>query len=304
MPAKTRFYRFLIGLVVVSLVLTAAFAITLPSMHRAGATDAEVASVLPGDELLTHTLLTWTVAKTVNAPAAEVYPWLIQIGDTRGGYYSYTFIEHLFDSQPGLYVNADRIHPEWQAPERGIQGIIANILVIQDYKTGEWVLAKDTPALGGVGWSWLWIVEPIDAQHSRLINRFRIQTPQSLAIPGAATFLIDIGGFVMEQNMMQGIVQRAEGGRELTFTEPLEILLWLTALGAGFAGAWFFITRPAWQAPLTVSLAAVAALFVLTFVQPPLFVRALIDLVLVSGAVWSAGLSRGKSSLQPVAAPI
>ena len=299
MSAKTRTLRFVTGLALVVVSLVIGFSITLPLMHRAGATDAEVARVLPGDELQTNPIVTWTVAKTVNAPAAEVYPWLIQIGDTRAGYYSYTFIEHLFDSKPGLYVNASQVHSEWQTPERGKQGVIANMLVIQDYKAGEWVLARDTPALGGVSWSWLWIVEPIDAQHSRLINRFRIQTPPGMGIPAPATFLVDIGGFMMEQNMMQGIVQRAEGRGELAFTEPLEIILWLTALGAGLAAAWFFLTRPAWQAPLAVALTVIAGLLVLTFVQPPLWTRGLIDLALLGGAVWSAGVTRMKGIPQP-----
>lgn len=284
MPRKTKLIRILSGAALLLALLIAGFAITMPLMHHAGATAAEADAAYPGDEYAPHPTVEWTVAETIHAPASQVYAWLIQIGDTRAGFYSYMFIERLFG--PGLYHNAERIHPEWQNPAPG-EGMIADIVALHDFKAGSYVTAKDTPKLGGMTWVWTWMVTPVDGQHSRLVNRFRIQTPASMALPPILVDAIDLGGFVMEQNMMQGIAQRAEGRGELSFTEPLEIFFWLAALGAGLAGAWAFINRAEWRKALGVCILAVAGLFVLTFVQPDLWVRALIDLALIAGSAWA-----------------
>jgi len=85
---------------------------------RWGATEAEVRRALPGDELLPNPKLSATHAITIHAPVAEVWPWLAQIGQGRGGFYSYTWIENLLGCD---IHNADRVHPEWQNLKAGDQ---------------------------------------------------------------------------------------------------------------------------------------------------------------------------------------
>ena len=64
-----------------------------PWMYTWGASDDEVTAVLPGDELVSaHTPRT-TRALTIDAPIAAVWPWLAQIGEDRGGFYSYSVLE-------------------------------------------------------------------------------------------------------------------------------------------------------------------------------------------------------------------
>ena len=60
-----------------------------------GATDEETKMILPGDELFEHPQLNATHAITINAPVKKVWPWLVQIGQNRGGFYSYTWLENL-----------------------------------------------------------------------------------------------------------------------------------------------------------------------------------------------------------------
>jgi hypothetical protein len=101
------------------------------------------------------------------------------------------------------------------------------------------------------------------------------------------TFM-NLGGFIMERNMMTGLKTRAEGGSEPGFTEPLEIILWLAALAAGLVAAARFITRPDWRLPLTLGLAALIVLFWLTFIQPSLWLRLLAVVALTGGLVWES----------------
>ena len=83
---------------------------------------------LPGDELITAPDLTATCAITVRAPAGEVWPWVAQLGQGRGGFYSYDFLENLV----GYDIHsADRVVAEWQ-----------------DIKTGDEVRLHPDVALG------------------------------------------------------------------------------------------------------------------------------------------------------------
>lgn len=291
MTVRTRLWRVLAGGLIVGGLLAGLFTITLPAIHRWGASDGELALALPGDEVLTHPLIRWTHAETINAPPEQVWPWIAQLGDTRAGYYSYTFIENRVGALTGAdnyavtYINADRIHPEWQNPQPGDQ-MIQSVLKIRAVKPGAYLLA-DAVKPEAFNWLWLWQLQPVDGgQHTRLIVRFGIQLPVAVSNP-VMTFVMDIGGFVMEQNMLQGIKTRAEGGTEPAWTEPAEIGLWAVALLAGLAAAVLFVFKPGWQRPLIVSAAAVVALFVLTFVQPALWLRGLLDAGLLAALVWA-----------------
>ena len=78
---------------------------------RWGTTEEEVAADLPGDELVLNPKLRMTWGITINAPIKDVWPWVVQIGQGRGGFYTYQFLENITGCE--IY-NADRILPEHQ----------------------------------------------------------------------------------------------------------------------------------------------------------------------------------------------
>jgi hypothetical protein len=80
-----------------------------------GATDEERGAALAGDDLIPDPDLTATRAITVHAVADQVWPWITQVGQGRGGFYSYDALENLV----GCHIHsADRVVP----PEAGRQG--------------------------------------------------------------------------------------------------------------------------------------------------------------------------------------
>ena len=85
---------------------------------RWGATDEEASTALPGDEFLPRADLTATRAVTVRAAADDVWPWIAQLGQGRGGFYSYDFLENLIGCD---IHSADRVVPQWQPIEVGDQ---------------------------------------------------------------------------------------------------------------------------------------------------------------------------------------
>lgn len=81
-----------------------------------GSTKEECRMPLPGDELLHRPVLQTTEAIWVDRSTAAVWPWLVQMGQDRGGLYGFAALEKSLGLQ---YRNADRIHPEWQRLEAG-----------------------------------------------------------------------------------------------------------------------------------------------------------------------------------------
>ena len=112
-----KFKRFVGGVGVVLLVLILGYLVIRPAHLRWGATTEEIARAMPGDLNGRR----WTRAITVAATPEQIWPWLVQWGQGRGGWYSYDWLENLF----GLDIHsADRILPEHQNPA------IANRLLI------------------------------------------------------------------------------------------------------------------------------------------------------------------------------
>lgn len=285
--------RLIGGLAVLVGLIVGLFALTLPAIRTWGATPEEVASAQPGDAILSSPLSNWTNAITIQAPPEQVWPWVAQLGDSRGGYYSYTFIENRIGALLGVedynitYVNANEIHPEWQNPQKH-DLLIKMLLEVYDLQPGEWLLANSVNE--AMGWSWLFRVYPhAGGQASRLVVRFRGAPATPEAEPNAMMgVMMDAGDFVMTNKMLKGIALRAEGGSEPAWIETLEIGLWFGALLPGLIAAVLYLFKKNWRPALAVAVAAVIAIFGLTFVQPALWLRFGIDAALVAATVWAA----------------
>jgi hypothetical protein len=182
---------------------------------RWGATDSETVRDLPGDELLPHDRST-TYAISIAAPPEEVWPWLVQLGRGRGGFYTYTAIERLLGADID---NLDRIDPSlqtlkpgeriWMTPERYLGHLPGQFWRVRQVQPGRaLVLERKTPeSLQRAIWSL--VLQPAAGDTTRLLDRHRSE-PR----PGAAGSLSDafwlVGTFLMERGMLRGIKARAE----------------------------------------------------------------------------------------------
>ena len=79
-----------------------------PRLWRWGATDEEVAGPYPGADLVLEGKRAATMAVNIDVPPDQVWPWLIQMGGDRGGWYSWDRLDN------GGRPSATRVHPEWQ----------------------------------------------------------------------------------------------------------------------------------------------------------------------------------------------
>jgi hypothetical protein len=181
------------------LLLLAYRSVVRPWHARWGATDEEVTRALPGDELLPDANVT-TRAVTIDARPEEVWPWLVQLGYGRAGWYSYDWIDN--DGRP----SASRIVPELQRLEPGDQILMAPGLGprVRAVEPDWYLLAGD--ADGGI---WCLALSPLGDGRTRLPSRWRIRWPITLA----SVFWVlvsDPGTFVMERRMLLGIKRRVE----------------------------------------------------------------------------------------------
>jgi hypothetical protein len=107
----------LIPLLVLAAALAAAYgALVRPWMLRWGSTANERGEPLPGDDLAPDARYVTTRAVTIKAPAELVWPWLVQMGQDRAGFYTHNWVERLLQS--GIR-DVHELHPEWQQLEVG-----------------------------------------------------------------------------------------------------------------------------------------------------------------------------------------
>jgi hypothetical protein len=179
---------------------------------RWGADPREVTARLPGDDLVTDPDLVATRAITIRGRPTDVWPWVVQLGQNRGGFYSYDLLENLVGCR---IHSADRVVPAWQDAQVGDPVNLAPEVALR-------VAIVDPPRAfvlsGGVpmgetappyDFSWSFVLDGDDSR-TRLIVRERYGytrwwTPL-LVEP------VEVVSFVMHQKMLRGIRDRAEHG--------------------------------------------------------------------------------------------
>lgn len=177
--------------------------------QRWGATPAEAARSLPGDELVPSPRLTTTRAISIAAPVQIVWSWLVQIGQGRGGFYSYRSLENLAGCSIG---SEDRIVPALQVLQVGDRielGPVGypNFTVAAVDRMRSLVLhSRDDQAMI----AWTFVLELDERGDTRLIVRDRTDFVPTLGQYLVWRFLSEPIHFVMERKMLLGLKQRAE----------------------------------------------------------------------------------------------
>ncbi len=102
-----------------------------PRLQWLGTTDKERSATYPGDDLITDGRRYGAMATTIAAPPERVWPWLVQMGCDRAGFYSFDRLDN------GCRPSADRVHPQWQ-----------------NLREGDRIASSPTPVAGSTWRSW------------------------------------------------------------------------------------------------------------------------------------------------------
>ena len=197
------------GFIMLSYVGVAAF--TYPSHRTWGSTRSELTMPLPGDAQPRDRALELQHAITINAPAEDVWVWLVQIGQDRGGFYSYDWLERAF----GLGIrNVPEVRPEWQtlqagdvvraAPPTYLGGLLGEQLA--------WTVADVTPERALVlEKRGSFVLQKISDDRTRFIIRSKAgDRNRSVWASAASLMAFQLPHFIMQRRMMLTIKALAE----------------------------------------------------------------------------------------------
>lgn len=210
--------------------LAAGYAYAVRPWHlRWGATDDELTEAMPGDDIKPDPADQVTHAVTIDAPPTEVWKWLVQVGQDRGGFYSYDWLENLF----GVRVcNTKEIKPEWQ-----------------ELKVGDFVRGAQEGWMGGrfdskAGWfvteiepnrslvlrdeiehgSWAFVLKPVAENQTRLVIRARGNHASTFGQKLFHYGFLEPAHFIMERKMLLTLKQKAEASFGRGTPAPLPLV--------------------------------------------------------------------------------
>jgi hypothetical protein len=200
--------------VLIAFILYVALVIGLRPWYSSwGTTRSEQQMVMIGDPPLGESHYRIDHAVTINAPVDSVWPWLVQLGQDRGGFYSYDWLERAFGDD---IHNANRIEPAWQKRSTGdfvratqpdyLGGILGNDL--------GWHITQIEPGRAIVLENWgAFVLNPIDARTTRMHIRTRgagVPTLSGIALTPVSLLTLEPAHFIMERGMLLGIKHRSE----------------------------------------------------------------------------------------------
>ena len=111
---RVTFYQMIEGIEGIFIIIACYLTFFLkPLRDRWGLSKEEAKRVLAGDEIVSQPNTQFTHAIEINAPLENVWPWIAQMGQGRGGFYSYEALENL--TGMNIY-NSDKILAEFQNP--------------------------------------------------------------------------------------------------------------------------------------------------------------------------------------------
>ena len=221
-------YAAAIAIVIFAALLFSYLYIIRPWHLHWGATHLDRIAALPCDALSPYALAVVTHAVNIDAPAEAVWRWLVQVGQDRGGFYSYAFLENLVGCDMR---NTHRIVPEWQqraigdtvwfaSPKRfsGRARMIA--AVVEPMRSlvlampADWELIRANKE--GLDTTWTFALQRKGVNTTRLIARLRSAANVPLWQRPINFLFWEPAHFVMERKMLLTIKKLAEANPQVT----------------------------------------------------------------------------------------
>ncbi len=199
-----------------------------PSQLHWGASAQEVRRAMPGDDLVANPTFVATRGITIRGRPEDIWPWLVQMGYNRAGFYGYDLIENL-GSKTGIH-SAASIVPELQHPKTD------DVLPISSAAHLTFSAIQPNPYLI---WqsealphdsAFTWALYPVDQSHTRLVSRIRLRYHWKVRalVPDLFTEFAD---HVAVPRILMGVRGRVEGRTSASLAaEGAEIAVWMLAL--------------------------------------------------------------------------
>jgi hypothetical protein len=169
-----------------------------------GATPAEVAAPMPGDGLLPRAQYRCTRAITIDVPPEQVWPWLVQVGYGRAGWYADDLLDNF--ARPSVR----EIVPELQDLRIGQwlpwgpNSSERTAFVVNGFAQPSWLLWRSPNR------TWAWRLIPVSDGQTRLITRMHTVYEWRRPLTPFTVMLMELADYPMMRRMLRGIRERAE----------------------------------------------------------------------------------------------
>lgn len=286
-------------------ILAVFFTCVRPWYLQWGASDAEARATLPGDEIIPSSAGQTTRAVTVDASAESVWRWVAQIGQDRGGFYSFDLLENLVGCR---MPTIDILRPDkqiwrpgdklWMYPPDRAGGV--GFATLRRHVPGRALAfgthAVGTPITAQENGSWAFVVQPLDPYTTRLLFRGR-GAPRSWAGVAFDRSIFEPVHFVMERRTLVGIKQLAEGESRHRWENHMQVMLWTITFALFVGSGVLVVRRREWRRPLAGFVGSAVVFQILTLGQPDV----LIGLILVAALSLPFWRLPGHGAVQRVA---
>ncbi len=252
-----------------------------PLQLRWGATAEEVTRFMPGDGLVYSPSFSATRGITIRGKPEDIWPWLVQIGYGRAGFYGYDLIENI-GSKTGIH-SAESIVHNLQHPQTGDVLPISAVasLAFGQIQPDSYLIwqGETTPSSG----SFTWALYPIDESHTRLISRIRLRyhwTDRRLLLD----LFTEFADPVAVPKILLGIKDRVEGRPAQPLAEEAaEISVWILALAEFTAAVVLVFRRRKWGRAWFLGLAAGLLLLFALYARAPMWIGAVLGCGILGG---------------------
>lgn len=199
-----------ISVLLIVIILFLAAYILYPWYCRWETTEDEATATLPGDDIVSKPKAGYTLAISINAPISNVWPWLVQMGQGRGGFYTHEWVENLIGAD---IRNADKIIPELQnlavgdsirlTPDPYLGGQPGQYIVVAELQQPSALVFRQVLPNGAIG-SWAYVLHSTEDGTTRLVFRRRGSQPSLF------DRFMEPGYYFMDMGMLSGIKKRSE----------------------------------------------------------------------------------------------
>jgi len=283
---KTTILKRLSGaLVQFGIIMAAYIFVARPYQLHWGATAVEITRSMPGDERRGSPTFLATRAITIEGKPENIWPWLVQMGYGRAGFYGYDIIENL-GSARGIH-SADRILPEFQNFKVGDEVPISRVARLYFFEiepNSYLVWSEDKGEYPG---AFTWALYPIGETHTRLVSRigwnYHWSEPSLLFLD----FFTEFTDHLAVREILQGVKGRVEGHSDSFAANTVEFIVYLLLLLLFVITQFLTLVRPLTLKSWGLGLASGLTWLITWYAPIPLWIGVIPGLLIFLG--WRAG---------------
>jgi hypothetical protein len=242
-----------------------------------GATRSETERPMPGDELVSHPHFLATRAITIRGTPEEIWPWLIQMGYNRAGFYGFDILENL-GSERGLR-SAKEIIPKFQYFQVGDEVPISAIhsMVFYAIEPNQYLVwaGEGDHAPSGI----VWALYPLDDGQTRLVSRVRWSYRLTGPVSVIMAMFVDSADHIAVRKILQSVKGRVEGQIEPAWVVDVEFFIFVAVIGIFVAALIALLSHPLTWPSWFVACGAGIAWLLIWYAPLPIPISVLLSLI-------------------------